>query len=226
MRLLLILFLTLTFLLTSFEASLAQKTKENIETQEESFSIDDLESMMMDDEELNKINKALEFFGEGREYTQETPENEEVQEEISDAERENIALSKEMQLIEEKSRVYLGSILYFNNKVWSAWVGDKKITSLSNSQDQEIFIEKINGKKVDIIWTIGASKWKILMGSQSDAATPKTNELNQIKIKFTLHPNQTYLLRTNEVVEGKKFNKKAHTTQTKTNTEETNELKQ
>jgi hypothetical protein len=171
-----------------------------------STSFDQIKSIMLNDKEMSKINKAIDFFGQGKEFVAEVPIG--GKEGITDEERANIKLSKEMKLIQEKSQIYLGSILYFSDKVWSVWLNNKKITSFSNNPRKEIFIKKIDGQKIKIIWTIGISKWKILMGRNNDSSSlPKTNELSQVKVKFSLRPNQTYSLREAKITEGKKVDK-------------------
>ena len=189
------LILLLTFIFT--QTSLAKP----INKSEKEFTIDQIRSVMLSDAEIAKINQALKLFKEGKEFVAiETKE-------LSDEEKarlEKQKLSAEMKLIREKSRLHLGSVLYFSNKVWSVWINKKKITAASNKESNEIYIQKINGQKVDIIWTLGLSKWKVLMGTN---ISPKVNSLNQIEIKITLHPNQTFLLRENKIIEGSSVKK-------------------
>ncbi len=210
MRFLLVTLTALLFLETSF----AQATKESNEEQE--FSIDQIKSIMLDEEEMEKIKRAFDLYGKGQEFVVE----EKTTEKLSDEEEEKMRikkLSEEMKLIEEKSKIYLGSILYFSNKVWSVWINDKRITSMSNSPEDEIYIENIDGKKIDLIWTMALSKWKILMTGTSNSVAINDNPTNQIKTKVTLYPNQTYSLRTNEIVEGKQVKKITDTTEQKAN---------
>ncbi len=190
----------LIILLSAFIFTQTSLAKDSDKPKEE-FTIDQIKSVMLSDAEIAKINHSLKLFKEGKEFIiLDTKE-------LSDEERRRLKkqkISAEMKLIREKSRLYLGSVLYFSNKVWSIWINKKKITAMSNKKSNEFYIQKINGQKVDIIWTLGLSKWKILTGS---SVSPKVNALNQIEIKITLRPNQTFLLRGGKIIEGSSFKK-------------------
>lgn len=160
----------------------------------------EIESIMADSEEMKKINQAFKLFSQGKEYM--TDRNDDS---LSAKDRETIKderLSAEMRLIEEKSKTYLGSILYFSRNTWSIWLNGIKLTSDSNDKESEFYVEKISGKKVDFVWRISVSKWKILMSTGDETLNPKVSDTSEVVIKFSLRQNQTYLLRQGKVVEG------------------------
>ena len=94
-------------------------------------------SIMHNSEEMQKINKAFQMFKQGEEYIIEDEKNEEN----SDNEDQ---FSEELKIIEEKSRIYLGSILYFSKNNWSVWINDKIISSDNNKPSNELFIRNLN----------------------------------------------------------------------------------
>ncbi len=101
------------------------------------------------------------------------------------------------------SYIYLNSILYFPPNSWSVWVNDKKISSEDNKKTAEFYVKAIDNNEVNIIWTISISKWKILSGKKSESSAPKINKNSQVEISFRLKPNQTYILSSGTVVEGR-----------------------
>ena len=170
-----------------------------------------IESLMTDSEEMKKINQAFAIFISGGEFKIERNDENLSEEDITKIKNEEF--SKELMLIEEKSKIYLGSILYFSNDVWSIWLNGDKLTSDSNDQESEFYVEKISGKKVDFVWRISISKWKILMSENAASLNPKVNDSSEVVIKFSLKPNQTYLLRQDRVVEGNRKPNKPPTVQ-------------
>ena len=157
-------------------------------------------SIMHNSEEMQKINKAFQMFKQGEEYIIEDEKNEEN----SDNEDQ---FSEESKIIEEKSRIYLGSILYFSKNNWSVWINDKIISSDNNKPSKEIFIRDLNGKKANIIWSLSPSKWQILMGKSLEENDSRVNKNNLIIVKFTLQNNQSFLLKENKVIEGRPASK-------------------
>jgi hypothetical protein len=105
---------------------------------------------------------------------------------------------------ENQSNIYLASILFLNQDNWAAWINNEKITSQTNSYDNEIFIKSISHNKIKIIWQMGVTKWKILSGYSPDSdITPKLNKDGKIEIATELKPNQTFILKTKKIIEGK-----------------------
>ena len=86
---------------------------------------------MFDDEQNSNIERAIDAFkniGSG-----ESPKNSDS-DELSDSAANSA--SKQFE-INEKSRIFLGSILYLNPKDWAVWIGGQKITSTSNSKNND-----------------------------------------------------------------------------------------
>lgn len=102
-----------------------------------------------------------------------------------------------------KSLIHMSSILYLTNKNWVIWLNDVRISSEDNDPSNEFYIESIVANKVSIVWSLGITKWKILTNSAEGEKDPEVNENNQIVNRFTLSANQTYVLKTNSIVEGK-----------------------
>ena len=148
-------------------------------------------SIMFYKSDSEKIERALNLE-EGEEFV------------IEDSDEDDEEVSDEGELKYEEreiTTVFLASILYFSKNNWSVWLSDEKITSDNNRFDNEFYIEGIDGKKVKVLWSIGLSKWKILSGKTEDDA-PFVNGYNQVEIRFILQPNQTYILKSNKIVEG------------------------
>jgi len=165
-------------------------------------------SLMFDDEEIGNIDRAVESFKNNQIYT---PDENGNPEELSAASEEERRLLEEAARAEEekrnadneKSYIYLASLLYFSKNDWIVWINEQKITSKTNNPEKELSVEAIDRGSVKMLWKLSISKWKIISGSRSEADIPKTNENNQIEIRFTLKPNQTFVLSSNNVVEGK-----------------------
>lgn len=151
-------------------------------------------SIMFTDEEITKVQEAMDAFLNNTSL--ENPESSGV--EVVD---ENIS---EIQ-IKKQSQVYLNAILYVSKNNWIAWVNGNKITVKDNIVSNPIYIRSIDKNKASIVWTIGITKWKALIGEREDlnSSAYKVNPNNQVEVRFTLKTNQTYNLINNTVVEGK-----------------------
>ena len=93
--------------------------------------------------------------------------------------------------------------MYFAEKQWSLWINDKKFGAGSNSSENELYFKSVSQDKTTIVWRLSISKWKILSGKKSEEYAPKINENNQVEVEFTLKPNQTFILSSNKVVDGR-----------------------
>lgn len=149
-----------------------------------------LQSLMYNLDEEAAINSALDSLRSGGLFLPKTEvvEEETLEEEIVD---------------NRKSYVYLGSILYYGEGNWALWINGQKFTSDSNSPENEIYIKAATYDEISVLWTISASKWRILLGRKADEQESKINANNQVETEFKLKPNQTYLLKENRVIEGK-----------------------
>ncbi|MFT6106536.1 MAG: hypothetical protein ACJA0S_000777 [Rickettsiales bacterium] len=146
-------------------------------------------SLIYGKEELQKIKNAVEAF------KNQVPL-------VSEPQIGVVAEIKDPVKDDSTSYVYLGSILYKSNREWSVWINDKKISSLNNYANNDIYVTSINKNKVEIIWTMTLSKWKILTNSGSEEGAPM-NDKNQVEYNFILSFNQSYLLNENKVIEGR-----------------------
>ena len=178
------------------------------ETLDEVLSFGKTKSLMFDKEENNNINRAIDslknnqtFIPEGLEDPTQTDSNQEKKQEV---EAQEAALEEQRKnQANEKSYIYLASILYSSSKKWIIWINEQKITNESNSKDNELHILNVKSDRAKIAWKMSVSKWKILSGKNSEEFAPKINENNQVEIEFELKPNQTFILSTNSVFEGK-----------------------
>ncbi len=150
-------------------------------------------SLMFNDEELSNIDRAIEAFQNNQQFV---PEGEERSQEAENKKEEE-------SLDNEKSFIYLASIIYFGQKDWAVWINDQKITNSSNSAAREIYLSSVKNDSVAITWKLSLSKWRILSKQNSDAVPPNLNLDNQVELEFVLRPNQTFALNTNKVIEGR-----------------------
>jgi len=154
-------------------------------------------SLMFSDEENSNIERAVESLKNNQIYSPDEGEDEAKAK--AEADKKKIEEKTE----NEKSYIYLASIIYSNPKDWVVWVNEQKITPGTNKKEKELYLTSINKDKVSIRWTISVSKWKILSGAKLDAPAPAVNEDNKIVVNFDLKQNQTFILSANSVVEGK-----------------------
>lgn len=159
-------------------------------------------SIMYSQEEVDNIKKAVEANKSGQAFLTEEESSKELTAEEKAALEEEKKL-KELAEINERSKIHLGSILYFSKKSWVIWLNKNKITSSDNKKENEFYVESINGHEVNISWSLSLTKWRVLSGRNNNDEAPKTDSNNRVNLRFTLMPNQTYLLRDDLVVEGK-----------------------
>ena len=159
-------------------------------------------SLMFDDEENNNAERALDSFKNNQEFVPE--ESEEERSANAKKKGEENQKAQENEIAEnEKSFIYLASIIYFTAKDWAVWVNDQKITYESNNPEKELYLASVTNNSVKLMWKISLSKWKILSGQKVDAQPPNLNANNQVEIEFELHPNQTFSLKAGKVAEGR-----------------------
>jgi hypothetical protein len=158
-------------------------------------------SLMFDEDQSSDIDRAVDSFLNNQSYVPDQQDLQLIQDEK--ALEEARLRAEEEQARNEKSYLYLSSILYLSPKTWIVWIGSQKITSESNNESRELFVKEISKNKVKILWKLSISKWKIITGKRNDDELPQTNENNQIETVLELRPNQTFMLNENRVVEGK-----------------------
>jgi hypothetical protein len=181
-------------------ASVAQQLEDPDKTNSTTKSKDQkntfrFKSLMHDASEIAKINKAFELFKRGEEYVAEK-----IDEPKADEKKEE-DINKD-KLIKEKSKIYLGSILYFSKYTWTVWINGKTTSSQNNHPSNEIYVSSIDGKRATIIWSLTPSKWQILTGKTLQENDIRVNKNNLISYRFTLANNQSFLLREQKIVEG------------------------
>jgi hypothetical protein len=186
----------LIFNLVTFNKASSQEISiiENIlpPTQDEALKkINILEkSLMLNKEEIIGLRAATESLKNNTEYTDQG---------LTDISNPAAKQPEESSL----SFVYLSSILYISKDVWAVWVNGNKITSKTNNLEDEFYIKEANKDTILITWSLGLTKWKILTNSGDEAEIPELNQDNKIIYEFKLSPNQTYVLKTQAIIEGK-----------------------
>ncbi len=156
--------------------------------------LDKVASLMFSDEEMSNIDRAVESFKNNQSFSVDGEEDGSKKDD-----KKNEAEAEE----NKKSYIYLASIMYFSNKEWAIWINDDKISSDDNDYSKEMFVKDISPDGVKIIWNLTISKWKILSGKKSEDLAPKINGRGNVEIVFSLKPNQTYILSSGRVVEGR-----------------------
>lgn len=164
-------------------------------------------SLMFDDEENDHIGRAINSLRSNEIYVPDGAEAGTDDKNLTPEERKKKADEDKKKAEEneanEKSYIYLASIIYFTPKDWAVWINQQKITHESNKIDKELYVKSIQKDRVKIVWKISLSKWKILSNSKPDSEAPKVNANNQIEVEFELKQNQTFMLNSHSVVEGK-----------------------
>lgn len=148
-------------------------------------------SIMSQKSELDKIYEALEAFQKGVPLI------------------EKIEIKEKTQNKREKDRyshLRLSAMLFFSNTNWTVWLNNKKINSRTNNKNNEIYIKNISNNKIDIIWKMNLTKWKFLAKKFDKKDIPNTNKNNEVILKFSLKPQQIYLIPKNKVVANVEIN--------------------
>ncbi|MFM7557890.1 MAG: hypothetical protein ACKO6C_04015 [Alphaproteobacteria bacterium] len=171
---------------------------------DEFFLSSKIKSLMFDDEQYGNIENAIEamrnnqaFVPQGIELTKQSDEEAKRQAE----ELKNVEASEE----NAKSYIYLSSIMFFSPQSWSLWINETKYMASTNKEDGELFFKDLSQDKITVVWKLSISKWKILSGKKSEEYAPKINSANQVEVEFSLKPNQTFILSSNKVVDGKAY---------------------
>ncbi len=160
----------------------------------------EVEALMFDNKELGNINRAIDSLKNNQIYVPEGPDK--IEKIIPEEEVEK----KEENEVEEneKSYIYLGSVIYFAPNDWVIWLNDQKITTSTNNEQKEIYVSSVINDRIKIRWKMSLSKWKILSGKKDETMAPRLDfNSNVVESEFELRPNQTFILGSNSVVEGK-----------------------
>lgn len=157
----------------------------------------ELESLMINQDEKQGLNLAIESYKTGEAFLFDDYEQEAVVEDRQDQ------INNDVEEENKNAFLHLATIIYLEKDNWTIWINDQRISSEDNNPINEIFIEDISNDYVDILWKLSLSKWKILSRNNSDDLAPNINEQNQVEIRFSLKPNQTFALRNEQIIEGK-----------------------
>jgi ATP-dependent Clp protease ATP-binding subunit ClpA len=161
-------------------------------------------SLMFDDKEIDNIDRAIDSLRNNQVYSPE--DGAPIFDALLDKKNKEAEAAREkakQDEFNEKSYIYLASIMYSTPQDWVVWINDKKITSETNKKNKELYLKSVQKDQVSILWSVSASKLQVLLGKKADDLKLKLNENNQIEVRFVLQPNQTYILGSNSVVEGK-----------------------
>lgn len=153
-------------------------------------STDKITSLMYSDEEYNDIERAVEAFKNNQQFI--VLDESSQQKNDDNNEDEN-----------EKSFIYLASIIYFSSNDWAVWINNHKITNKTNSPSKELYLTSVKSDSVKVSWKISVSKWRIIAGQKAENTAPNLNQDNQVELEFELRPNQTFALNSNKVTEGR-----------------------
>jgi hypothetical protein len=102
--------------------------------------------------------------------------------------------------------VYLKSILFISSNYWTVWINDAKISSESNEEENnEFFVKGISKDEVTLTRRLSRGKWRYInSGNYVSADRYKINEeTSQVELTLVLHPNQTFVIAKNEIIDGK-----------------------
>lgn len=100
-------------------------------------------------------------------------------------------------------KVYLSSILYLSKDRWSVWINNNKISSMDNIPTNDLYIKSITPYEIDLIWQLRPRKWRIISELPFNIKTPPLNKNGQIEINIQLRSNQTYILKSEKIIDGK-----------------------
>ncbi len=145
-------------------------------------------------EELDRLDNALEALEEGREVIVDTPDIEEADTKVETVKTTNIVF-------------YLDSIMYHTKNDWVIWLNGNKITPELNKTDLEIL--QINRSMVKFRWITGYKKFvSTIVKSIEDGTVPEQASVeisdDIAKIDFQLEPNQSLFISNYlEIKEGK-----------------------
>ncbi|MCC7259775.1 MAG: hypothetical protein IT567_01935 [Alphaproteobacteria bacterium] len=112
---------------------------------------------------------------------------------------------------------YLDSIMYMSSGNWAVWINGRKFSHDEQESDDaaaDIKIEDISREKVTFSWAVGnvdaiSPHWQekvALMGDKGASDSDITVDPKTQTVYVTLRPNQTFISRAMEIVEGRTGN--------------------
>ncbi|MBT4878738.1 MAG: hypothetical protein HON42_02840 [Alphaproteobacteria bacterium] len=148
-------------------------------------------SLFHTQEQLDRLDNALEAINDGRKIIIEDIDGE-----------ENVEVIRSSAI-----NFYLNSIIFYSKTDWILWLNGNKITPKTNESDLELI--EINNNFVRLRWITGYEKFvnaiiKETEASRLPARTYVEVSDNIAKIDFTLEPNQTFSVGSNiKILEGR-----------------------
>ena len=182
-----------------------EKPKDLQPYQEEYYSA--FKSFMFSKNVISTIQKALELHNT-RTSNKSTKQQEKDAEEKENGaeEEEDTNKEEEIKFEDNVSNVYLKAIAFISNNFWTVWINDKKISNVNNlSDDNEYVIKHVSTSEATVVLTVSKAKWNYI-NSNGTIGTDEykiNDSKNKVEFEFTLHPNQTFVLSKNTVVDGK-----------------------
>jgi hypothetical protein len=98
--------------------------------------------------------------------------------------------------------IYLNSILYISDDLWAVWANDQKIIK-KNDEDKDIRVLSVSPRKVKFLWSISKTKWDIINANRKISEKNYNIQDDKVELKFTLEPNQSFMLFSNKIIEGR-----------------------
>lgn len=98
--------------------------------------------------------------------------------------------------------IYLNSIMFISKNNWTIWLNGNKITNLDNGEG-DIVVTSVSPLRASFYWKVGLSRWEIVNANKNIPNSKYKIEANDVKLFFSLSPNQTYIPSTNKVIEGR-----------------------
>jgi hypothetical protein len=102
--------------------------------------------------------------------------------------------------------IHLKSIVFISPNYWTIWINDEKISSGTNKEEEsEFFVEEVEKDRVKLVRRFSKGQWRYVnSGNYVSADRYKTNEkINKVELVLVLHPNQTFVLAKDEIIDGK-----------------------
>lgn len=104
-------------------------------------------------------------------------------------------------LPKEAPTFYLNSILYIDKNDWTVWINGQNISN--NSENDKPKIKEVTRNYAVLFWE---SKYFKYINPEWDSKYGEGIEVDKAnnRVYFTLYPNQTFVTKTMEIVEGKR----------------------
>ncbi|KIE05418.1 hypothetical protein NF27_DT01920 [Candidatus Jidaibacter acanthamoeba] len=112
----------------------------------------------------------------------------------------------------ELTSFYLNSIIYLSNQSWSVWLNNYKVQEKSLGG---VLVDKVNNDSVEFIWKTAnldviSPEWQLRLIKDGEYYKSKDNRIKikndnaeNATIHFILKPNQTFVVDTLSIIEGK-----------------------